>query len=260
MRRSAARAGDAPRALGPDGPLLERQGELGALAHALGAAREGRGAVVAIEARLGLGKGRLLEEARLLAGRAGLGRAASDVLAHAVIERRERAGAARALGGGRRPGRSSPRSRRARGARAAAAARGPPDGGARGLPRVRAPPRRARREPAPGGGLARGGGMALALDRLGQRSEAGRLLSEEPERARAFGLARSIARALEALGAIAAGGRGLDYLAEAEAALEGSKRPRSSARELSSAAGRRRSPGGPGPRSRRQAGVRAGAP
>jgi hypothetical protein len=102
--------------------------------------------------------------------------------------------------------------------------------------------------------------MALALDRLGQRSEAGRLLSEEPERARAFGLARSIARALEALGAIAAGGRGLDYLAEAEAALEGSKRPRSSARELSSAAGRRRSPGGPGPRSRRQAGVRAGAP
>jgi AAA ATPase domain len=72
MRRSAARAGDALRAVGPDGPLLEREGELGALTHAAGSARQGRGSVVAIEAGFGLGKTRLLAEARWLAGQVGM--------------------------------------------------------------------------------------------------------------------------------------------------------------------------------------------
>jgi AAA ATPase domain len=66
MRRSAARADDALRAVSPDIPMLEREGEIGPLVDAFARARESRGSVVAIEAAPGLGKSRLLEEARWL--------------------------------------------------------------------------------------------------------------------------------------------------------------------------------------------------
>jgi DNA-binding CsgD family transcriptional regulator len=67
MRSSAARAGDALRGVSPDGPMLERAGEIGPLVGAFARAREAHGSVVAIEAASGLGKSRLLEEAQRLA-------------------------------------------------------------------------------------------------------------------------------------------------------------------------------------------------
>jgi hypothetical protein len=72
MRRSAARAGDALRAVSPDIPMLEREGEIGPLVDAFARARESQGSVVAIEAAPGLGKSRLLEEAQWLAVQEGM--------------------------------------------------------------------------------------------------------------------------------------------------------------------------------------------
>jgi DNA-binding CsgD family transcriptional regulator len=71
MRRSAARASDV-RAPSSQSPLVEREGEVGALAHALRRAREGRGSVAVIEGAFGLGKTRLLMEGRRLAAQEGM--------------------------------------------------------------------------------------------------------------------------------------------------------------------------------------------
>ena len=72
MRRSAARAGDALRAVSPDSPMLDREGEIGPIVDAFARAAESRGSVVAIEGASGLGKSRLLEEAQWLAVQEGI--------------------------------------------------------------------------------------------------------------------------------------------------------------------------------------------
>src|SRR4051794_30457810 len=67
----ARRPSAAPRR--PDGPmLLEREAELAALHAYVDAAGAGAGRLVAIEGRAGIGKSRLLAEARAIAGEAGL--------------------------------------------------------------------------------------------------------------------------------------------------------------------------------------------
>ncbi len=101
------------------GPLLERDAELATLAAMVAAARAGEGQLVAIEGSAGIGKTRLLAEARAAAAEAGL-----DVLAARAgeLEREFAFGVVRQLfepllaTSGAGAGRASCRCRRARGA------------------------------------------------------------------------------------------------------------------------------------------------
>ncbi len=94
MTMAAARARDGLRVVSPDSPMLERGAEVGALVVAFARARESRGSVAVIEAAWGLGKSRLLMEARRLASKGGM-----EVLAATArgLERNFSLGVARQL-------------------------------------------------------------------------------------------------------------------------------------------------------------------